>query len=238
MDLIFQKLRKANLTLQPTKCHFAAQEVKYLGHIISEKGVEVDRAKIATVADFPQPRNVKQVRSFLGMCNYYRKFIKDYSNICAPLLNLLKKNIRFQWKPEHTDAFNILKRKLTTAPILAFPDFGKPFVLSIDASDTAVGYVLGQINSQGLENVIAFGGRALRDQEKRWHINHKEGLALIEAIKTFKAYLTSAEFTVFTDNITVRWLESTKDATGRLGRWALFLQQYKFKIQHRPGNRN
>ena len=172
------------------------------------------------------------------MCNYYRKFIKDYSKICAPLLNLLKKNIRFQWKPEHTDAFNILKRKLTTAPILAFPDFGKPFVLSIDASDTAVGYVLGQINSQGLENVIAFGGRALRDQEKRWHINHKEGLALIEAIKTFKAYLTSAEFTVFTDNITVRWLESTKDATGRLGRWALFLQQYKFKIQHRPGTRN
>lgn len=146
-------------------------------------------------------------------------------------------NERF-WKPEHTDAFNLLKRKLTSAPILVFPDFSKPFVLSVDASDAAIGYVLGQINSQGLENVIAYGGRALRDQEKRWHINHKERLALIEAIKTFKAYLTSAEFTVFTDNITVRWLDTNKDALGRLGRWALFLQQYKFKIQHRPGTKN
>ncbi|CAG2184771.1 TRMT2A [Mytilus edulis] len=149
-----------------------------------------------------------------------------------------KKDVKFDWTTKQDDAFNTLKQKLTSAPILAFPDFEKEFFLSIDASDSAIGYVLGQKHHEGLEKVIAYGGRGLRDQEKRWHINHKEGLALIEAIKTFKPYIANNQFTVYTDSITVRWLNNSKDATGRLGRWSLFLQQYTFNIVHRPGTQN
>ncbi|VDH94009.1 protein SFI1, partial [Mytilus galloprovincialis] len=198
----------------------------------------VDKSKTVAVSEYPIPKSVKQLRSFLGMCNYYRKFIQNYSKICSSLTTLLKKDVKFDWTTKQDDAFNTLKQKLTTAPILAFPDFEKEFFLSIDASDSAIDYVLGQKDHEGLEKVIAYGGRGLRDQEKRWHINHKEGLALIEAIKTFKPYIANNQFTVYTDSITVRWLNNSKYATGRLGRWSLFLQQYTFDIVHRPGTQN
>ncbi|VDH91891.1 Hypothetical predicted protein [Mytilus galloprovincialis] len=175
LNLVFQKLKQAKLTLQPSKCHFAAKQVKYLGHIISEHGIQVDKSKTVAVSEYPIPKTVKQLRSFLGMCNYYRKFIQNYSKICSSLTTLLKKDVKFDWTTKQDDAFNTLKQKLTTAPILAFPDFEKEFFLSIDASDSAIDYVLGQKDHEGLEKVIAYGGRGLRDQEKRWHINHKEG---------------------------------------------------------------
>ncbi|CAC5421147.1 unnamed protein product [Mytilus coruscus] len=164
------------------------------------------------------------------MCNYYRKFIQNYSKICSSLTTLFKKDVKFDWTAKQDNAFNTLKQKLTSAPILAIPYFRNEFYLSIDASDSAIGYELGQKDHQGLEKVIAFEGRGLRDQKKRWHINHKEGLALIEAIKTFKPYIANSQFTVYTDSITVQWLNNSKDATGRLGRWSLFLQQYTFDI--------
>ncbi|VDI54419.1 Hypothetical predicted protein [Mytilus galloprovincialis] len=229
LNLVFQKLKQAKLTLQPSKCHFAAKQVKYLGHIISEHGIQVDKSKTVAVSEYPIPKSVKQLRSFLGMCNYYRKFIQNYSKICSSLTTLLKKDVKFDWTTKQDDAFNTLKQKLTSAPILAFPDFEKEFFLSIDASDSAIGYVLGQKHHEGLEKVIAYGGRGLRDQEKRWHINHKEGLALIEAIKTFKPYIANNQFTVYTDSITVRWLNNSKDATGRLGRWSLFFTAVHFQ---------
>ncbi|KAK3100349.1 hypothetical protein FSP39_018534 [Pinctada imbricata] len=239
LELVFQKLREANLTLQPSKCHFAATTVKYLGHVISNKGIKVDSDKTAAVATYPVPKSIKHVRSFLGMCNYYRKFIKNYSKIAAPLSRLLCKDSKFRWTDECTTAFNTLKAALTSAPILAYPDFSRPFVLSTDASEEAIGYILGQVDpNTNLEHVIAYGGRSLHAAEKRWHINEKEGLALIDAIKTFKPYLSNAKFTVYTDNITVRWLNNNKDASGRLGRWSLFLQSYNFDIVHRAGSKN
>lgn len=238
LQLVFDKLKQANLTLQPAKCHFAAQQVKYLGHVISANGIQVDTKKTSAVSEYPTPKTIKQLRSFLGMCAYYKRFIKDYSRICEPLNMLLRKNVTFSWQTQHDKAFSELKQKLTSAPILTFPDFSKPYILAVDASDMSIGFVLSQINSKNQEKVIAYGGRALQKREQAWHINHKEGLALVEAIKTFKAYLTGSKFTVYTDNITVRWLENNRDAQGRLGRWALFLQQYKYDIMHRPGRQN
>ncbi|CAC5372486.1 Retrovirus-related Pol polyprotein from transposon 297,Retrovirus-related Pol polyprotein from transposon 17.6 [Mytilus coruscus] len=222
LKLVFQKLKQAKLTLQPSKCHFAAKEVKYLGHIISEHGIQVDKSKTAAVSEYPIPKTVKHLRSFLGMCNYYRKFIQNYSKICSPLTTLLKKDVKFEWTTNQDNAFNTLKQKLTSAPILSFPDFEREFYHATDASDSAIGFVLGQKDDTGLEKVIAYG----------------EGLALVEAIKSFKPYIANNKFTVFTDSITVRWLNSSKDATGRLGRWSLFLQQYDFDIVHRPGTQN
>ncbi|CAG2241728.1 HACE1 [Mytilus edulis] len=125
------------------------------------------------------------------------------------------------------------------APILVFPDFDKPFVLSVDASDYAIGYVLGQLNpNTKLEHVVAYGGRSLNKNEQKWHINEKEGLALKEGIKHFNPYLATHKFTVYTDNITVRWIDTIKNIQGRLGRWALELQGYDFEIMHRPGKKN
>lgn len=227
LELVFDKLKQANLTLNPSKCHFAKEEVTYLGHILSKSGIQVNPEKISAVSTFPVPKNVKQIRSFLGLCNYYRKFVQDYAKISVPLTQLTHKNSKFTWTPECQTAFDTLKQKLVSAPILTFPNFNKPFVLSVDASDYAIGYVLGQLSpTSNLEYVVAYGGRNLKSNEQKWHINEKEGLALKEAILHFKPYLSTSKFKVYTDNITVRWLESIKNAQGRLGRWALELQGY------------
>ena len=239
LDLIFSTLSSANLTLKPTKCKFAAKEVRYLGHVLSKDGVRVDPEKTSAVADFPVPKTVKQVRSFLGMCNYYRKFVKDYAKIAQPLNDLLKKDLKFVWTKACEQAFRSLKGALTSAPILAFPDFSKPFIVSTDASDFAVGYVLGQLDDSGKrEHAIAYGGRALHTGEKKWNVNEKEGLALIEAINTFRPYLEGSKFTVYTDNSTIKWIQSNKKLNSKVARWALQLQGYSFDVKHRAGVKN
>lgn len=159
--------------------------------------------------------------------------------LVAPLTALTKKHAKFKWTNECQTAFDTLKQRLISAPILVFPDFNRSFVLSVDASDTAIGYVLGQLDHETKrEHVVAYGGRALHHHEKKWHINEKEGLALREAVFKFKPYLSNKAFKVYTDNITVKWLDSIKTAESRLGRWATDLQAFNFEIIHRPGKKN
>ena len=184
LGLVFERLREANIKLKPSKCQFATQKVLYLGHIVSKHGVEVDPAKTKLISDFPTPKNVKQVRSFLGLANYYRKVVKDYAKRAVPLNNLLAKNTEFQWKHECELAFQDLKEALIKPPILAFPDIDKEFVLTTDASGQAIGYILGQVQN-GKEVVIAYGGRALRKAEKCYTISELECLAVIEGVKTY-----------------------------------------------------
>ncbi|CAG2252792.1 unnamed protein product [Mytilus edulis] len=176
-------------------------------------------------------------RLAFGMANYYRKFVKDYACIATPLTSLLKKNIKFNWTLECQRAFDTLKNALISAPILVFPEFDKPFILSTDASEYSMGYVLSQIQN-GVEHSIAYGGRSLRGSELRWHITEKEALALVDGIQHFKHYLANQEFTVYTDNVSVKYLQKIKDCQGRLGRWSLLLQGYNFKIIHREGSKN
>ena len=237
LHLVFSSLRSANLKLHPSKCIFAKKEVKYLGHIISKHGVRVNPENTEKVKTFPVPQNTKQVKSFLGMANYYRKFVKDFAQIASPLTSLLKKNVKFQWTLSCQKAYDTLKNALVTAPILAFPDFDKPFILSTDASEYSMGYVLSQIQN-GREHAIAYGGRSLHGAELKWHITDKEALALVEGIQHFKHYLANQEFTVFTDNVSVKYLQKIRDCQGRLGRWSLLLQGYNFKIIHRDGSKN
>ncbi|VDI35304.1 Hypothetical predicted protein [Mytilus galloprovincialis] len=141
----------------------------------------------------------------------FGKFVHNYSKIVTPLTQLTQKNKKFIWTQDCQAAFETLKHSLVSAPILVFPDFDKPFVLSVDASDYAIGYVLGQLNpNTKLEHVVAYGGRSLNKNEQKWHINEKEGLALKEGIKHFNPYLATHKFTVYTDNITVRWIDTIK----------------------------
>jgi RNase H-like domain found in reverse transcriptase len=172
------------------------------------------------------------------MTSYYRKFIKSYAKIASPITALLKKDVKFIWTEQCEEAFDTLKKALTSAPILAFPKFNRPFILATDSSDFSIGYVLSQLGDDGQEHPIAYGGRALHGHETKWHITDKEGLALVEAISTFRPYLSNTSFTVFTDNVSVKWLKQIKNCQGRLGRWALALQGYNFQIQHRASSAN
>ncbi|CAC5360399.1 Retrovirus-related Pol polyprotein from transposon 297 [Mytilus coruscus] len=153
---LFDKLIEANLKLKPSKCQFACKEVQYLGHIITKEGIAVDPEKTASVQSFAAPKNVKEVRMFLGLCNYYRKFIHNYSKITSPLNQLLHKDQQFKWTDECQRSLETLKTKLTSAPILVFPDFNKEFILHTDSSGTAIGYVLGQHDKDKKLRVIAF----------------------------------------------------------------------------------
>lgn len=234
---VFDRLNEANLKLQPAKCHFAVKEVKFLGHIISRQGVRVDSEKTAAVSEFPTPKTQKQVRSFLGMANYYRRFVQDFAKIATPLNSLLNKDKKFEWNIQCQSAFETLKEKLISAPILAYPDTSKSFILTCDASDSAVGYVLGQIDDENREYVICYGGKSLSTDQKKFNTTEKECLAVLEGIAAFRPYLVHSRFTVVTDHKALVWLQTAKH-TGRLERWALKLQEYNFQIVHRPGKSN
>ena len=239
LSAIFQRLRNASLKLNPKKSQFAAQTVEYLGHILSDQGIQASPDKTDIVKNFPRPRNRKEVKSFLGLCNFYRRYIKGYSDIANPLNQLLKKDIkRLKWTDECDKAFKDLKNKLTSPPILAFPNLNKSFRVAVDASDFAISYILSQFDENNQEKVIAYGGRSLRGSEKKWSVTEKEGLALVEAVKTYHPYLANTDFEVFTDHISLTWLQKIKLASGRLARWSLRLQEYRFKITHRPGIKN
>ena len=238
LDKVFQNLRAANLKIHPGKCRFAVQEIVYLAHRINSFGIKIDDSKYQAIETYPVPRNVKNVRAFLGMAQFYRRYIKSFATIALPLNKLLRKDTKFFWTEECQVAFETLKKALVTAPVLAFPQFDKPFILAVDASDESIGYVLSQLDADNREHPVAYGGRALRNEELRWHITDKEGLSLVEAIRQFRPYLANVPFTVYTDNVSVKYLQQIKDCQGRLGRWSLLLQGYNMQIIHKSSRNN
>ena len=235
LDIVFQKLREAGLTLKSEKCHFAVEKVLYLGHIITTDGVKVDASKTDAVRNYARPKTQKDVRSFLGLCNYYRRFIQNFAKIATPLNQLLQKDVPFKWSEKCEEAFQKLKDMLITAPMLRYPNMNAPFILSTDASGTAIGYILGQKASDGKEMVVAYGGRSLRPDERKYTVSEQECLAVVEGIKAYKEYLSFQKFTVYTDHQALKWLNSIKDPSTRLGRWAILLQEYQYEIVHKQG---
>lgn len=231
---VFDRLRHANLKLKPSKCNFACTKVNYLGHVVSPNGIAPDPEKISAVKDFPRPHNVKTIRSFLGLANYYRRFVKDFAKIAAPLNQLLRKDHKFVWTSQCEDAFQALKEALTSAPILAFPNFSEMFHLFVDASNDGIGATLGQIQD-GKEVAIAYAGRDFNSAERNYSTTEREALAVIFGIKKFEPYLHGRKFILHTDHHSLKWLMNITDPTGRLARWALLVQQHDFEIRHRPG---
>ena len=226
---VFDRLRHANLRLKPSKCKFACTKVNYLGHVVSPEGIAPDDDKISTVKDFPRPHNFKTVRSFLGLANYYRRFVKDFAKIAAPLNQLLRKDHKFDWTEACEQAFIALKHALTSAPILAFPDFKEPFHLFTDASNEGIGATLGQIQN-GHEVAIAYAGRDLNNAERNYSTTEREALGLIFGIRKFEPYLHGRKFILHTDHHSLKWLMSISDPSGRLARWSLLVQQHDFEI--------
>ena len=239
IEQVFLRLRQAGLKLKPQKCHFAKAQVPYLGHLVNKDGVRPDPDRCKAVQKAKTPHNLRTLRGFLGLCNYYRRFIEGHSKIASPLHNLLKKDVKFVWSPECEQAFQTLKAKLVAPPLLGFPDFNKDFRVYTDASDYAVGSVLCQ-NQDGVERIIAYSGRAMNRHEVRMGITEKEALGVIAAVKAFDPYLRNNKFTIVSDHKALLWLMSAKgkEPVGRVGRWVLFLQQYDYNIEHKAGSKH
>ncbi|XP_029163431.1 uncharacterized protein LOC114934886 [Nylanderia fulva] len=234
LDRVLQKILAAGLTINPEKCEFCRAQVKYLGFIVSKEGLSVDPEKAQPILEYPAPTNLKQLRRFLGMSSWYRRFIPQFATRSEPLTRLLKKDQPWKWTNEQVHAFEEIRSYLVAAPTLSRPDFSIPFVLQTDASSVGIGAVLTQtINEE--EHVIAFASRALADPEKRYTVTEQECLAVIWAIKKFRPYLEGYKFTVITDHSSLRWLHNLKNPTGRLARWALELLEYDYEIIHRKG---
>jgi hypothetical protein len=221
LDMVLDRLGQAGLTAKPAKCQWALSSVKYLGNIFSEQGVEIDPDKVEAVRSYPTPKNQTEVRSFLGLTNFLKKFVKDYSHLVSPLNQLLHKDTPFLWTETHDQAFRTLRQMLIEAPILAYPNFEKTFRLTTDASGHAIGYVLSQLDELGRDHQIAYSGRALRGGEHRWTVTEQECLAVIEGIRYFKEYLTHQAFHIFTDHQALVWL-----LRGR-SQFSTFSQVYK-----------
>ena len=174
LALVLERFRKHNLRVKATKCTFGANKVNYLGHVVSAEGVHTDPDKIKAVSLLAEPQNVEQVRSFLGLAGYYRKFIPKFAMLAAPLVSLTKKGTKFHWSKEHSESFLVLKDLLCQAPVLAYPRFDHPFFLQTDASDLGLGAVLTQIDADGNECVISYASRPLTDREKGYSATEKE----------------------------------------------------------------
>ena len=231
---VFNRLRQAGLKLKVTKCSLFQEKVCYLGHIVSSEGVSTDPSKTKKVADWPVPTTPKEVQQFLGFANYYRRFVKDFATIARPLHRLTEKNNSFQWTPECQLSFEQLRNRLVSAPILAYPDFTKEFVLDTDASDVGIGAVLSQVTEKG-ERVIAYASRALTKPERRYSVTRRELLAVVVFTQHFRPYLLGRHFELRTDHGSLVWLQNFKEPEGQLARWLEKLQEFDFTIKHRRG---
>ena len=234
---VLQRLREANLKLKFSKCLFFRKQLLYLGHTISEKGIMVNQDKCEAIQKFEPPTDKKSLRAFLGLSGFYRSFIKNYASIAAPLSDLLKENRAFIWGTSQEDAFNELKRRLTQPPVLAFPDFSKPFQLYTDACDYGIGGCLMQ-NIDGKRRPIAFFSRKLKKNEKDFSVTDKESLAIIDSLKKFRYIIYQYPITIFTDHAACTELFKNPNLSGKKARWFLLCQDYNADIKHIAGKTN
>ena len=236
----FQIMREAKLTINLMKSEFGKATVKYLGHIVGQGQVRPLDAKIQTIVKFPIPTSRKELARFLGMAGYYRNFCLNFSDIAAPLTNLLSKRVKFVWTDDCQLAFDKVKLLLQKSPVLKSPDYEKPFKLIIDSSDVGTGSVLVQEASDGLDHPVSYFSKKFLKYQKNYSVVEKETLGLVLALEHFDVYLGSTPFKikVYTDHNPLTFLKTMKNKNQRLVRWSLALQEYNLEIQHIPGSEN
>ena len=248
LKTIFTRIRESGVKLSPKKCHFIKSEVSYLGHTISKSGIKTDEGKIEKVLTWPIPKTVEELRSFLGLCGYYRKFIRCYSAIVSPLeaackdkwnkKNTKKKSSPLEWTVQLNKSFEKLKVALTSAPVLAFPSKTGHFILDTDASHECIGAVLSQVQGSD-EKVIAYASRKLSQSERQYCITRKELLSVYNFVTHFKHYLLGRHFTVRTDHRSLCWLLNWKKPnTSQYCRWRQELEIYEMDVQYRKGEKH
>lgn len=234
---VFDRLKTHNLKIQLDKSEFLQKHVNFLGHELTDQGLKPNKDKIKAVLNFPLPATQKDIKAFLGLVGYYRKFIRDFAKITKPMTLCLKKNAKVVHSQEFIDCFNKCKQILTNAPLLQFPDFEQPFILTTDASDVALGSVLSQ-GPVGSDKPVAYASRTLSETERRYSTIEKELLAIVWAIKYFRPYLYGRKFTIYTDHRPLTWLMSLKDPNSKLMRWRLNLASYDYNVVYKKGRQN
>lgn len=234
---VLQRLKDHGLTCKLEKCVFGQKELKYLGHIISDKGVAPDSKMLEAMNQYPRPSKPEHIRQYLGMCNWYGGFIERLSDIAEPLTRLLKKNTPWKWSTEAEAAFQHLKEELQSAVHLSYPNFHKPFVLQTDASSVGLGAILYQMEGER-KCIITYASKTLNATERCYHATERECLAVVWAVKKFRPFLDGHRFTLVTDNSALKWLASMKDTSSKLARWSLQLQEFDFEVQHCAGTSN
>ena len=238
LRIVLDRFIEANLKLKPSKCFFCQKEVKFLGHIASEAGVRPDPPNVEAIQQIPAPKNIKQVRSFVGAATHYRKFIMNFSRIAAPLLELTRNYIPFDWSAERELAFQTLKCALSTVPVLAHFNPNARLRIETDGSGIAIGAVLSQESPTGYQ-VVSYASRTLNKCERNYPITEIEMLAIVWALDKFESYLGGPyEFQVITDHNAIAGLFKLPNPKGRLARWILSLRPYCMKISYRPGKGN
>lgn len=238
LKAVFQRLRNAGLQLKPSKCHFGLTEIELLGYVVNAEGIQPLKTRVKAIQQLTAPQDIKAVRSFLGMAGYYRQCIPGFATLALPLTELTKPREPFRWGPEQQEAFNALKLALTQAPVLAHPDWNKPYILYTDASDKAVGAILVQKDATGMERVISYLSHKLSGAQLSWPTIEKEAFGIVYALKKFHAYLWGAEFEIHTDHKPLRSLFRSEIKNTKLQRWAIQISEYGAPILYHPGRLN
>lgn len=236
LEAIFKILINANMRIQLDKCKFMEKEIKFLGHIVNQNGIQPDPEKIETIRKIVIPKTAKQIKQFLGLIGYYRKFIKNFAEKTKPISKLLKKGAKINPKDNYyINCFEECKQMLTSNPILEYPDFNRKFRLTTDASDYALGAILSHDDT---DKPIAYASRTLSDTECRYDATNKELLAIVWACKHFRPYIYGSKFEIHTDHRPLEWLMSLKDPSSKLVRWRLKLSEFEFNINYKKGTTN
>jgi len=237
VQLVLKAIAASGLTLSPKKSHIAYKSIDALGHRISDLGIGTSEGTVRAVNAFPRPHNIKTLQHFLGLTVYYRRHIKDFAKLAAPLYACLKKDAKWDWDSECEGAFIRLKQKLTSAPILAHPNYEQPFILHSDASTYGLGAVLSQINDKKEEHPILYISRSLSPAEANYSATELECLGIVWAVQKLHPYLDGSQFTLITDHSALQWLFEFKGTNRRLLRWAMELQPHRetMTIRYRAG---
>ena len=226
-------LRERQLYAKLSKSEFWMDEVQFLGHVISVQGITVDPTKVEAVVKWESPKSATEIKNFVGLADYYRRFIEGFFKIVAPLTQLTRKDQPFIWTDKCEESFQELKRRLTSAPILMIPDVGKPFEVYFDASHLWLGYVLMQE-----KRAVAYASRQLKVHERNYPTHDLEVAAIVFALKIWRHYLYGAQYRVFSDHKSLKYLFDQKELNMRQRRWMVFLKDYDFELLYHPGKAN
>ena len=231
---VLQHLRENDLYLKPKKCEFCKDKIEYLGMVVEHRKVSMDYSKLKGISDWPVPSTVKQVQSFLGFGNFYRRFIKGFSEIARPLYELTKKDRKFEWNDETQKSFETLKQCFTEEPVLMMPDHTKPFQIESDASKYATGAVLTQLDSNGERHPVAFISKTFTPTERNYEIYDLELLAIIRALEEWRHYIQGSPHTttIFSDHKNLTFYRGAQKLNRRQARWSLYLSEFDVKLVH------
>ena len=239
VEEVLKQLEKNDLYVKPEKCVWRVRKIGFLGVIIGPNRIEMEKEKVNGVLSWPEPKNVKDIRKFLGLANYYRRFIKDFAQVARPMNVLTRKDVKWQWREEQQKAFNELKRIFTTKPVLAAPDLDKEFRVEADTSNYATGGVSLMKGSDELWRPVVFISKSLSNTERNYKIHNKEILAVVRCLEAWRHFLggTMTRFEIWTDHKNLEYFMKVQKLNRRQARWALYVSRFDFMLKHVPGSK-